>query len=101
MPSSPSKKKTHVLTCGFCFFFLMIRRPPRSTRFPYTTLFRSEHLKGVAVYSTAGVALAITSGLSPAFRLRPSAATRAEQKDAGVGEFLLSASRSQIGRAHV
>src|SRR5690348_18104361 len=24
-------------------FFLMIRRPPRSTLFPYTTLFRSEH----------------------------------------------------------
>src|SRR2546430_12415464 len=32
------------------FFFLMIRRPPRSTLFPYTTLFRSErhlhHLRG-------------------------------------------------------
>src|SRR5258705_1523857 len=27
-------------TCRF-FFFLMIRRPPRSTLFPYTTLFRS------------------------------------------------------------
>src|SRR3546814_1751443 len=31
----------------FSFFFLMIRRPPRSTRtdtlFPYTTLFRSDH----------------------------------------------------------
>src|SRR2546427_7716514 len=26
----------------FFFFFLMIRRPPRSTLFPYTTLFRSE-----------------------------------------------------------
>src|SRR5205809_8093310 len=26
------------------FFFLMIRRPPRSTLFPYTTLFRSQHL---------------------------------------------------------
>src|SRR2546430_11439602 len=26
----------------FIFFFLMIRRPPRSTLFPYTTLFRSE-----------------------------------------------------------
>src|SRR2546422_2506164 len=26
------------------FFFLMIRRPPRSTLFPYTTLFRSEVL---------------------------------------------------------
>src|SRR5437879_12393035 len=27
-------------SCTF-FFFLMIRRPPRSTLFPYTTLFRS------------------------------------------------------------
>src|SRR2546425_3719161 len=26
---------------GSLFFFLMIRRPPRSTLFPYTTLFRS------------------------------------------------------------
>src|SRR5258708_842517 len=29
-----------------CFFFLMIRRPPRSTLFPYTTLFRSPWLNG-------------------------------------------------------
>src|ERR1022692_5063530 len=29
------------LSLLFCFFFLMIRRPPRSTLFPYTTLFRS------------------------------------------------------------
>src|SRR5438874_7224715 len=28
----------------FFFFFLMIRRPPRSTLFPYTTLFRSHRL---------------------------------------------------------
>src|SRR3712207_7196045 len=28
------------------FFFLMIRRPPRSTLFPYTTLFRSEAVAG-------------------------------------------------------
>src|SRR2546426_11136181 len=27
--------------CDALFFFLMIRRPPRSTLFPYTTLFRS------------------------------------------------------------
>src|SRR5215475_1181811 len=26
--------------CGLTVFFLMIRRPPRSTLFPYTTLFR-------------------------------------------------------------
>src|SRR5437899_7947685 len=30
-----------ILDRFFCFFFLMIRRPPRSTLFPYTTLFRS------------------------------------------------------------
>src|SRR5437016_7344410 len=30
---------------GLFFFFLMIRRPPRSTLFPYTTLFRSLALK--------------------------------------------------------
>src|SRR3712207_7448590 len=29
------------------FFFLMIRRPPRSTLFPYTTLFRSFLIAGV------------------------------------------------------
>src|SRR3989454_8662996 len=30
----------------FFFFFLMIRRPPRSTLFPYTTLFRSRAAGG-------------------------------------------------------
>src|ERR1039457_950760 len=33
------------LVISYCvFFFLMIRRPPRSTLFPYTTLFRSPFL---------------------------------------------------------
>src|SRR5256885_16956916 len=31
-----------VTSYGSFFFFLMIRRPPRSNLFPYTTLFRSE-----------------------------------------------------------
>src|SRR2546422_8008553 len=31
----------HALALILFFFFLMIRRPPRSTLFPYTTLFRS------------------------------------------------------------
>src|SRR5688572_33511448 len=31
----------HLDIVVFLFFFLMIRRPPRSTLFPYTTLFRS------------------------------------------------------------
>src|SRR5438093_12074756 len=29
----------------FCSFFFMIRQPPRSTLFPYTTLFRSERVR--------------------------------------------------------
>src|SRR5229473_7196787 len=33
------------------FFFLMIRRPPRSTLFPYTTLFRSRPPRRAAAYS--------------------------------------------------
>src|SRR5256885_11305194 len=30
---------------SYFFFFLMIRRPPRSTLFPYTTLFRSSAVR--------------------------------------------------------
>src|SRR3712207_7705502 len=30
------------MSLSILFFFLMIRRPPRSTLFPYTTLFRSD-----------------------------------------------------------
>src|SRR3712207_8917872 len=33
-----------------CCFFLMIRRPPRSTLFPYTTLFRSQDFRGGSVF---------------------------------------------------
>src|SRR3712207_8984648 len=45
-----------------CLFFLMIRRPPRSTLFPYTTLFRSQqplHVVdiGGALFRVAGIAV--------------------------------------------
>src|SRR5438105_15707192 len=33
------------------FFFLMIRRPPRSTLFPYTTLFRSHYARAFAAHA--------------------------------------------------
>src|SRR5471030_1814498 len=35
----------HMISSAVFFFFLMIRRPPRSTLFPYTTLFRSQWLR--------------------------------------------------------
>src|SRR5262249_60902630 len=62
-------RQPHILTCcppllfytstasRICipsfFFFLMIRRPPRSTLFPYTTLFRSRQRAGPAPRPTA------------------------------------------------
>src|SRR5205823_12561189 len=48
----------HYLTCAntfFMFFFLLVRRPPTSTLFPYTTLFRSVLVDG---RRTANYALA-------------------------------------------
>src|SRR5258707_7557717 len=42
--------------CSIFFFFLMIRRPPRSTLFPYTTLFRSPFSPCIhSPHGTAGV----------------------------------------------
>src|SRR2546429_4394344 len=42
LPQTPqSSVQNDLLVFPLFFFFLMIRRPPRSTLFPYTTLFRS------------------------------------------------------------
>src|SRR2546429_8943737 len=44
-----------ILSCrNLIFFFLMIRRPPRSTLFPYTTLFRSQLAFGQAKRNALG-----------------------------------------------
>src|SRR3712207_9265623 len=42
--------------CASSFFFLMIRRPPRSTLFPYTTLFRSGGDRAQVLLVDGGVA---------------------------------------------
>src|SRR2546429_9355431 len=65
------------------FFFLMIRRPPRSTLFPYTTLFRSLLLLGL------GFGLSLAPSFSTGtLGLRPG--------DAGVGSATLNTSQ-QVG----
>src|SRR2546430_4539460 len=53
-----------------CFFFLMIRRPPRSTLFPYTTLFRS------IVAALVCTAIGVPVGIAAAHRPRLYAALR-------------------------
>src|SRR5688572_32308799 len=54
---------------SFSFFFLMIRRPPRSTLFPYTTLFRSEVIRSHKIHAgnDAGVG-AVARGIEYANR---------------------------------
>src|SRR2546430_4080772 len=42
---------------ALCFFFLMIRRPPRSTLFPYTTLFRSRAAERLATVGALEIPL--------------------------------------------
>src|SRR5690606_42014715 len=46
----------------FLFFFSMIRRPPRSTLFPYTTLFRSD-LPHALLHGALGVIPPLLDGL--------------------------------------
>src|SRR2546422_3497720 len=79
------------MTNRYFFFFLMIRRPPRSTLFPYTTLFRSVHILPIcnpsAIDSRSaqiialklGVFRAAKSAWTPNQRDTKSAWTRSEE----------------------
>src|SRR5258705_9896794 len=55
-----------------CFFFLMIRRPPRSTLFPYTTLFRSPRIDWQRLGARAGQGCACARGDRKSTRLNSS-----------------------------
>src|SRR3712207_7235575 len=77
-------------TVGFIFFFLMIRRPPRSTLFPYTTLFRSSgrttsRSRGIWVATSqrstrrSRLALVVPRVGRPSARARPAASRRSEE----------------------
>jgi len=85
----------------------MLEPPPEKDLQHFIERFgQREHLKGVAVYNSAGAALAITAGLPAAFKMRPTAATRAAQEGAGVGEFLnaeqtASATEDSDGPIHI
>src|SRR5690606_40807526 len=86
---------SHRGVCLLFFFFLMARRPPRSTLFPYTTLFRSQGkakpLKAVrtdqakAAFISGGVSTMAEAEhcIRPASRLtqpdQPAAAPRSEE----------------------
>src|SRR3712207_9218341 len=98
----------------FMFFFLMIRRPPRSTLFPYTTLFRSQESPPLGSRRAAarpGTSLEETGACC---RLAPAVGAVGPRRDqerhvvvgGGVGDaepdrHAPEKGRVQIGRAHV
>src|SRR3712207_9329633 len=81
----------------FCFFFLMIRRPPRSTLFPYTTLFRS-HQPG-AVRSTVEERGARRVGSGKARRPRRRVVLGADRRAADRKSTRLNSSHANISYA--
>src|SRR5687767_15943121 len=58
----------HFFSCNLnlylIFFFLLIRRPPRSTLFPYTTLFRSASIKMIGVSNLQSFIASMTQKLT-------------------------------------
>src|SRR2546427_7940317 len=84
------------------FFFLMIRRPPRSTLFPYTTLFRSAHPPRAPVEKadqrdvvrTVGEQLQVIDGVGAEQRLAGGAPLPGDRKSTR-----LNSSHSQISYA--
>src|SRR5688572_31327243 len=78
----------------FVLFFLMIRRPPRSTLFPYTTLFRSGDVNGDG--SGANDLIYIPSDANDIILLPTATATEAAQDRKSTR---LNSSHSQISYA--
>src|SRR5438067_6091046 len=79
------------------FFFSKIRRPPRSTLFPYTTLFRSQHqLFAEPVHRLVDAEAGAVRG-----DLEQDAVRLAEIQAAEPEAVDLAAVRHEIGRAHV
>src|SRR3712207_8619430 len=86
---------------NYMFFFLMIRRPPRSTLFPYTTLFRSRRC-GLPSEDLPPVLT------SPAFPGRPRLLSRSEEHTSElqsrqylVCRLLLEKKKTNIRLTHV
>src|SRR3712207_9396716 len=65
-----------------CVFFLMIRLPPRSTLFPYTTLFRSPRRRGLGHARRLQPRRAVALGRQRAAPRRPREAERQGQRRA-------------------
>src|SRR5258708_951495 len=62
-PNTANNTGSKSVTVNAHIFFLMIRRPPRSTLFPYTTLFRSYTVQVYNASSSQGTNTVLTNAL--------------------------------------
>src|SRR5207253_10929880 len=87
----------HYISFLFLFFFLMIRRPPRSTLFPYTTLFRS---RARSISSTPG---GTGRPASPMTRISPCPrdAIRRDRAILSNGVFFIDRKSTRLNSSHV
>src|SRR6266699_2848587 len=98
-PPSPINSPTPCAIGSFLFFFLMIRQPPRSTLFPYTTLFRS--LLVMAVPSLGGTALSISGGEAIAKRDRKSTRLNSSHVRISYAVFCLKKKKTIYAHLHL
>src|SRR3989442_15072323 len=67
-------------TLDLLIFFLMIRRPPRSTLFPYTTLFRSMWIEVyMSSFTTRSESRIASSKLYPSHGMKATSTLRSEE----------------------
>src|SRR2546422_8353771 len=93
-----SSSITSVRISSYFFFFLMIRRPPRSTLFPYTTLFRSlPEPRGPGRHAQAADAL--PTGIAPRLVAEPPVELHAHHVDADRKSTRLNSSHGYISYA--
>src|SRR2546430_7456549 len=82
------------------FFFLMIRRPPRSTLFPYTTLFRSATRPSRRTFSqNTTIPISPPSQIAPAARWSQSSGSARPRGERDRKSTRLNSSHSQISYA--
>src|SRR5215203_7183808 len=82
----------------FSFFFLMIRRPPRSTLFPYTTLFRSNQVTAVVLLRSSRRLRAVASLCPPCRSWLDRKSTRLNSSHANISYavFCLKKKKNQL-----
>src|SRR2546423_1438561 len=82
------KKKKQTIHLSYFIFFLMIRRPPRSTLFPYTTLFRSTILHELNPLFTINVTMRDIKSKNVYSRVNSKATTQWRKTESANGVHL-------------